>query len=111
MSEIVTDEQVEAALDYLRDTARPAAKAEAERVYMLEYRKFLKAKLMGTSNESVVAAQERFAYAHPDYEAHLKAMQTAIEKAKEYEFLLEAAGVKIDVWKSEQYRNRKMESI
>jgi hypothetical protein len=111
MSEIVTDGQVEAALDYLRDEARPAAKAVAESAYMLEYRKSLKARLMGTSNEPVVAAQERFAYAHPDYEAHLKAMQTAIEKAKEHEFLLKAASIKIDVWKAEQYRNRKMESI
>jgi hypothetical protein len=111
MSEIVTDEQVEAALDYLRDESRPAAKAVAESAYMLEYRKSLKAKLMGTSNEPAINAQERFAYAHPDYEAHLKAMQTAIEKAKEHEFMLKAASIKIDVWKAEQWRNRKMESI
>jgi hypothetical protein len=111
MSEIVTDESVERALDYLRDNALPAAKATAESTYMVEYRKVLKAKLMGQSNESVVAAQERHAYAHADYEAHLKAMQTAIEKAKEHEFLLRAANARIDVWKSEQFRNRAMEKI
>ena len=111
MSEIVTDEEVERALDYLRDEARPAAKAIAEKAYMAEYRKTLKARLMGKANESVVAAQERFAYAHDDYAAHLLALQTAIEKAEEHEFLMKAASIKIDVWKAEQFRNRQMEKI
>lgn len=111
MSEIVTDEEVEKALDYLRDTALPAAKAIAYSGYMVEWRKTLKAKLMGLSNDGTSAAQERFAYAHPEYEAHLRDMQTAAEKAKESEFLIKAASVKIDVWKAEQFRNRAMEKL
>lgn len=111
MSEIVTDEEVEKALDYLRDQALPAAKALAESAYMVEYRKSLKAMLMGQSNETVVAAQERHAYAHADMQTHLRSMQTAIEKAKEREFLMKAASIKIDVWKAEQYRNRQMEKL
>jgi hypothetical protein len=111
MSEIVTDKEVELALDYLRDEARPAAKAVAESAYMGEFRKSLKAQLMGDCNETTAAQQERYAYAHDDYKAHLRAMQTAIEKAKEHEFLLKAASVKIDVWKAEQFRHRAMEKI
>jgi hypothetical protein len=111
VSEIVTDEQVEAALDYLRDHALPAAKAIAEAGYMEDFSRVLKARLMGQSNESSAAAQERFAYAHADYEAHLETKRTAVEKAEAAKFLGKAAAHKIDVWKAEQYRNRKMESI
>ena len=109
--EIVTDEEIEKALDYLRDQAPLAARSIAYSIYMTEWRKSLKAKLMGLSNEAAVNAQERFAYAHEQYEAHLRDMQTAIEKAKEAEFLLKAANAKIDVWKSEQFRARAMEKI
>ena len=111
MSEIVSDQEVEKALDYLRDESLPAAKAIAYAGYMAEWRKTLKAKLMGLCNEGTSAAQERFAYAHAEYEAHLRDMQTAVEKAKEAEFLMKAASVKIEVWKSEQYRNRAMERL
>ena len=111
MSEIVTDEEVERALDYLRDEALPAAKAIAYSGYMLEWRKTLKARLMGLCSDTTAAQQERFAYAHPEYEAHLRDMQTAVEKAKEREFLTKAASIKIDVWKAEQFRNRQMEKL
>lgn len=111
MSEIVTDEQVEAALDYLRDHALSAAKAIAEAGYMDDYTRIVKARLMGQSNEPSAAAQERYAYAHPDYEAHIEVKRTAVEKAEKEKFLGKAAGQKIDVWKALQYRNRKMESI
>jgi hypothetical protein len=108
---IVSDEDVDAALDYLRDNARAAAKAVAYRIYMTEYRKSKKAELMGLCNEAAAVAQERFAYAHPDYKQHLKDMQTAIEDAVMHEFLLKAASAKIDVWKAEQFRDRAMGKI
>jgi hypothetical protein len=111
MSEIVSDESVQRSLDYLRDDALPAAKAVAYSIYMTEWRKTLKAKLMGLCNETAVNAQERFAYAHTEMEAHLRDMQTAIEKAKEHEFLLKAANARIEVWRTEQFRNRAMEKI
>jgi hypothetical protein len=111
VSEIVTDEEVEKALDYLRDHALPAAKAIAESGYMDDFTRVLKARLMGQSNESSAAAQERFAYAHPDMEEHLKAKCTAVEKAEAAKFLLKAGSHKLDVWKAETYRNRRIESI
>jgi hypothetical protein len=108
---IVSDEDVEAALDYLRDNARAAAKAVAYRIYMTEYRKSKKAELMGQCNEAAVNAQERFAYSHPEYRQHLDDMQTAVEDACFHEFMLKAANAKIEVWKTDQYRIRAMEKI
>jgi hypothetical protein len=111
MSEIVTDEEVDKSLDYLRDNAVPAAKAIAEAGYMDDFTRVLKARLMGLCNEPTSAAQERYAYAHADMESHLVSKRTAIAKAEEEKFLLKAASYKIDVWKSEQFRNRTMEKI
>jgi hypothetical protein len=111
MSEIVTDEEVEEALINLNEHARKAAKAIAYAGYMDKFSEVTKARLMGKCNESTVAAQERFALAHADYEVHLKNKQTAVEKAKEEEFLLKAKAQVIDVWKALQYRNKRIESI
>jgi hypothetical protein len=111
MSEIVTDEEVQDALDNLLQYALPAAKAIAEAGYMDDYTRVVKARLMGDCNEPTAAAQERYAYAHPDYEAHLQVKCTAIEKAERARFLTKAEQVRVDVWKAEQFRNRQLEKL
>ena len=47
------------AVDYIIANAKKFAKAKAERVYLEEYRKSLKAILMKQSMESAIGAQER----------------------------------------------------
>jgi hypothetical protein len=42
----ITDDEIDKALDYLRDNARDAAQAKADRVYVEEFRKVIKATLM-----------------------------------------------------------------
>jgi hypothetical protein len=111
MSEIVTDDEVEKALGSLLKRARTASKAIAYAGYMDDYSKVVKARLMGKCNEPTAAAQERHAYAEDDYEAHLRNKQTAVEKAKEEEFLNRVDGQVIEVWKALQYRNKRIESI
>ena len=108
---MISDEEIEKALDYLRDNSTPAAQARANRIYMEEYRKVVKAQLMGKSNETAVGAQERFAYAHEDYNKHLEAMRTAIEMDERHRFLLQAASAKIDAWRTEQSNYRAMGKI
>lgn len=108
---MISDDEIDKALDYLRDNATVAAQSRANRIYMEEYRKVVKAQLMGESNESAVGAQERFAYAHCDYADHLDAMRTAIEMDEKHRFLLAAASAKIDAWRSEQANQRVMGKI
>ena len=55
------------AVDYIIKNASKFAKAKAERVYIEEYRKSLKAILMKRSLETAVNAQEREAYSHQEY--------------------------------------------
>ena len=66
-------------LEYIKNTAQKYAKAKSERMYVEEYRKTLKAKIMSEDKSQPVNAQERNAYSHPDYEQHLLAIKEAVE--------------------------------
>mgnify|MGYP003114950986 CR=1 FL=1 len=98
--QIITDEDVQRAVDFLIGTAEKAAKFKAERVYLTEYRKSLKALLMKNNLDLPVSAQEREAYASPVYISHLEALKTAIERDEKQRFLRIAAEAKIEAWRS-----------
>jgi hypothetical protein len=87
-------------LEYIKRTAPKYAQAKAERIYLEEYRKSLKAALMATQIGDAVNAQERYAYAHPDYTLHLEGMKEAIAKEEEYRWKLVAAQALVEVWRS-----------
>ena len=56
---MIDEKEVEAAVDWLRDTANEAAQKRAERLYLDEYRKVLRAKLMKQHMDLPVSAQQR----------------------------------------------------
>lgn len=102
----ITDDEVEKALDYLRDNADAAAQAAADRIYMAEYRKSLKSMLMQERPLDPLGAQERYAYAHKKYIDHLDALKTAVFEEEKHKFLREAARAKIDVYRTMQADQR-----
>lgn len=70
------------AVDFLIDQSKPYAKAKSERIYMEEYRKTLKAQLMieaESFGHKTAVTQEREAYSHTQYVAHLQALKEAVE--------------------------------
>jgi hypothetical protein len=87
-------------LEYIKRTAPKYAKAKADRIFMEEFRKSLKASLMATQVGDPVNAQERYAYAHHEYTRHLEAMQIAIQQEEEYRWKLVAAQALVEVWRS-----------
>ena len=100
MDKRITDEDVEKAVDFLINTAEKAAKYKAERIYLTEYRKSLKALLMKDNLDLPISAQEREAYASPVYISHLDALRSAIERDEKQRFLRVAADVKIEAWRT-----------
>jgi len=88
------------ALEFMRDHAPILAKAKAERVYMDEYRKSLKAILMRKSGEKTAVDREADAYAHPDYLAHLEGLKAAVEAEEAQRWLMVAAQAKVETWRS-----------
>lgn len=105
---MITDDDIEKALDYLRDRAPIAAKAKAERIYMEEYRKTVKAQIMRENDNRALGAQEAIAYADARYTQHLKAMREAIEADEYNRWMLVAAEAKIEAWRSQQANQRAM---
>lgn len=107
---MISDEDVEKALDFLRDEAK-AIGASKEASYradkMLSHHKAMAMKLSG---ESGVGAQEREAYGSTSY---VEAIDRAAKAAGEYESmkaLREAAALKIEVYRtcSANYRSMKL---
>lgn len=103
---MISEEDVEAAVEWLRSNARAAGQAKAERVYCEEYRKTVKAQLMAEKSGEPIGAQERHAYAHPSYAAHLQAIREAVQKDESMRWLMVAAEAKIEAWRTQQANQR-----
>jgi hypothetical protein len=97
------------AIEYIIENAPKFAEAKAQRIYLEEFRKTKKALLMkealAKGFDSAVA-QEREAYAHYEYADLLRGLMAAIEKEETLKFMLVAAQMKADIWRSEQASER-----
>ena len=99
----------------LEDIARSApayAKAKAERIYVEEYRKTLKAMLMQeaeSGGHKASVTQEREAYASPRYAVHLEALRDAVEAEETLRWRMVAAEAAVEVWRSMEASNRRMD--
>jgi hypothetical protein len=94
------------AVDYIFKNGKKFAKAKAERIYLEEYRKSLKAILMKRSVENAIGAQERDAYAHEEYLALLQGLKAAVEVEEELRWALIAAQARVEIWRSQEATNR-----
>ena|SRR5258708_39710063 len=108
---MISDEQLEKALDYLRDTAETAAQNRANRLYLDDFSRVLRATIMSEHLAEPVNAQERYAYGDIRYRNHLEALKIAIFNDEKARYLREAATVKIEVWRSEQANARAQEIV
>jgi len=99
-NELVSESDVERALDFLRDSAVEIGAAKERLVKAEAMVKHRKALLMAKYNELPVNAQEREAVASPEYE---KAILEHAVAAGEFETLRayrEAAAMKIEVFRT-----------
>jgi hypothetical protein len=103
---VVSDEALEKALDYLRDTADMAAETRAKRLYLDDYSRVIKATVMAEHLAEPVNAQERYAFCDLRYKNHLEALKIAVYEDEKARYLREAAAVKIEVWRSIQANER-----
>lgn len=97
---MIQEQDIDRALAYLRDTAEAAAKARAERLYLDDYSRVLKATIMSEHLAEPVNAQERHAYSDMRYRNHLEALKLAIFEDEKARFLRDAADAKIRAWQT-----------
>ena len=93
-------------LEAIYKTGPLLAAARAERVYLEEYRKSLKALLMQASKQTSAAMQERDAYADQQYTLHLAALRIAVEKEEALRWRMVVSQAAIEVWRSQEASNR-----
>ena len=94
-----------AAIDFILKNASKFAQSKGTRVQLEEYRKSKKAILM-SQEEGTLGAKEMYAYAHPEYVALLMDIKQAIAEEEELRWKLEAAKLRVEVWKTEEYTKR-----
>ena len=99
-------EEPNKAIDYIIEHSSKFAAAKAERVYLEEFRKSKKALLMAQSTAKTAVEREQYAYAHEDYLALLNGLKSAIEIEEQLRFMLIAAQLRVDVWRTAQANNR-----
>ena len=104
---MITDDEIEKAVDYLRDNAGKLAKSKAASIYLGDYSKVAKAQIMRKNDDLPIGKQEAIAYADPKYDQHLKAKRIADEEYEYLRWMMEAAQAKIDVWRTQSSNNRK----
>ncbi|WP_444897915.1 hypothetical protein [Microbulbifer sp. SSSA005] len=99
-------DQQEKTFEELRQKTAQYAQAEAERVYLAEFRKSKKALLMKDAERAKpglsAAAQEREAYAHPEYVELLEGLRYATEVALKLRMGIKVTETKIEVWRTKQ---------
>jgi hypothetical protein len=93
------------AINFILTNASKFAQAKATRVQLEEYRKSKKAILM-SEEEGTLGNKEMYAYAHSDYVALLMQIKDAIALEEELRWKLEAAKLRVEVFKVEEYTKR-----
>ena len=93
------------AINFILTNAPKYAQAKATRVQLEEYRKSKKSILM-SNEEGTLGAKEMYAYAHADYVALLFEIKEAIAQEEELRWKLEAAKLRVEVFKVEEYTKR-----
>jgi hypothetical protein len=97
------------AIEFILEQAPKYAVAKSQRIFLEEFRKTKKALLMKdamTKGFDSAVAQEREAYAHPEYEELLHGLAAAILQEETIKWKLTAAQMKSDIWRSEQASER-----
>ena len=103
---MITEDEVDKALHWLTESAEACARRRAERLYLEDFTRSLKADLMSAHLAEPLGAQERHAYSDIRYKNHLAALKIAIYEDEKSRFLREAATVKIEAWRTQQANMR-----
>lgn len=103
---MITDDQVQAALDYLRDSAPKAAVARSQARTLEKYLGVVEAQQKALTRGLSNAAAQDVARASPEYVQALEGWKEAVRQDCEHTMLREAAIARVDAWRTWQATNR-----
>jgi hypothetical protein len=107
----ITDDDIESALSWMVKNSEKAAKARADRLFIEESLKPLKAKLMKDSGQESLGAQEREALANPLYQAQLEGLRAAVYEDELFRLRYKSADARIEAWRTMSSNNRSMGKV
>src|SRR3990167_6433289 len=102
---MISDDQVQAALDYLRDSAPKAAVARSQARTLEKYLGVVEAQQKALQRGLSNAAAQDCARASPEYKTALEGWNEAVRQDCEFNMLREAAIARIDAWRTWQATN------
>ncbi len=108
---MISDEQVESALNYLRESAPKAAVARSQAKTLEKYLGVVEASQKALQSGLSNAAAQDAARGSPEYKVALAAWREAVRQDCEFTMLREAASSRIDAWRTWSASNRAMERI
>lgn len=94
------------AVDFIIKNAPKYAAAKAERIYLEEFRKTKKALLMKAHTDLPIGAQEREAYAHPEYQQLLEGLRAAVEVEETLKWHMTAATMRGELYRTQSANER-----
>ena len=103
---MVNEHEAQKAIDYIRDKAPEYAAAKANRTYIENALKTVKAKQMSESDKKTLGDREIDAYMSIEYETMLKGLREAVEIEETIKWRMEAAKLRFEHWKTEQFNSR-----
>jgi hypothetical protein len=106
----MTDIDPVKAVEYIMKHSAEFAKAKAERVYIENYLRSKKSLIMAQANATTISGAEAEAYAHPEYTGLLEGLKEAVEAEEKLKWMLTAAQLKVEIWRSQEATNRAIDS-
>lgn len=107
MEGLILDSEAIKACNYIRDNAKKAAQVKMDRAQLENFRKTKKALLMNESTEKTGQGRESYAYAHKEMQEVDKAYAQAVADEEEVKWMMKAAELKIDIYRTQQANIRK----
>ena len=104
---MITDDDVEKALNWMRDHADAAALAAGEVVRAEEMMKSTLALVASGSTQETIAGQEREARMSAAYKKAVDERVAAVYADRKYRLLYAAADAKIEVWRTQNANARR----
>jgi hypothetical protein len=106
---MISDKQLDAALEYLRESVEVASKARSDMVVTEQWIKTTKAKLMqeaGKSGVSSSSGQEVIALASPQYAQAVEAYGAAVQLFSFHQMKRETASAWLEAWRTQSSNER-----
>lgn len=99
---MITEKQAEESVDYLFESAMPAAQARADREILEQGLKRIKALEMQKANAKTIGERETAAYASDAYKTALDGLGVAIAADEGYRALRSAHAARLEAWRTYQ---------